>query len=272
MTTNGLAALAPLASQCTDSQPRCRCCHCSTSFSGLWLLPPPKKEVMFSLWSVCMLHFGDDPHHSLDPGVRSESRSGSGKNCRIVNYAGVLRRSVLSEYFYSYPPRNFAKQTCLFVCPSDNWKSCEWILTKFLGGVGHVPGTNEFNFGDDPDHRPDRGVRNPDSLDYRKSYQRILMKFYGELGWAELHFGDDLHYSLDPGVRDPGRTATLSMLAFGEGLCCLSTSSVFSIVSNECVFDCLQQQLSVQYGRSTVVTATGCRSVIWHSGTFISVL
>jgi len=25
-------------------------------------------------------------------------------------------------------------------------------------------------------------VRNPDSLNYRKSYQRILIKFYGELG------------------------------------------------------------------------------------------
>jgi len=25
-------------------------------------------------------------------------------------------------------------------------------------------------------------VRNPHLLDYRKSYQRILMKFYGELG------------------------------------------------------------------------------------------
>ena len=25
-------------------------------------------------------------------------------------------------------------------------------------------------------------VRNPDSPDYRKSYQRILMTFYGELG------------------------------------------------------------------------------------------
>jgi len=25
----------------------------------------------------------------------------------------------------------------VFVCPSDNWKSCERILTKFLGGVGH---------------------------------------------------------------------------------------------------------------------------------------
>ena len=52
---------------------------------------------------------------------------------------------------------------CLFVCPSDNWKSCERILTKFLGGVGHSPGTNEFNFSDDPDHSPDPGVRSPKS-------------------------------------------------------------------------------------------------------------
>jgi len=55
------------------------------------------------------------------------------------------------------------RSLCLFVCPSDNWKSCERILTKFLGGVGHGPGTNGFNFGDDPDHRPDPGVRSPKS-------------------------------------------------------------------------------------------------------------
>ena len=46
----------------------------------------------------------------------------------------------------------------LFVCPSDNWKSCERILIKSLGQVGHVPGTNQFNFGDDPDHHPYPGV------------------------------------------------------------------------------------------------------------------
>jgi len=34
---------------------------------------------------------------------------------------------------------------------------------NFLGGVGHGPGTNGFNFGDDPDHRPDPGVRSPKS-------------------------------------------------------------------------------------------------------------
>ena len=51
----------------------------------------------------------------------------------------------------------------MYVCLLDNRKSCEQILTKFLGGVGHGPGTNEFNFGDDPDHRPDPGVRSPKS-------------------------------------------------------------------------------------------------------------
>ena len=45
-------------------------------------------------------------------------------------------------------------------------------------------------------------VRNPHSLDYRKSYQRILMKFYGELGCGletdSLHFGDDpYHYFIE---------------------------------------------------------------------------
>jgi len=52
---------------------------------------------------------------------------------------------------------------CLSVCPSDNWKSCERILMKFLGGVGHGPGTKWLNFDDDPDHRPDPGVRSPKS-------------------------------------------------------------------------------------------------------------
>ena len=31
----------------------------------------------------------------------------------------------------------------LSVCPSNNWKSCEQILTEFLGGVGHGPGIND---------------------------------------------------------------------------------------------------------------------------------
>ena len=36
-------------------------------------------------------------------------------------------------------------------------------MTKFLGGVGHGPRNNGFNFGDVPDHRPDPGVRSPKS-------------------------------------------------------------------------------------------------------------
>jgi len=52
---------------------------------------------------------------------------------------------------------------CLSVCPSHNWKSCERVLTKFLGGVGHGPGSKGINFGDDPDHRPDLVVQSPKS-------------------------------------------------------------------------------------------------------------
>ena len=56
---------------------------------------------------------------------------------------------------------------------------------KLLGGVGHGLGTNEFNFGDDPDQSPDPGVQSPKS----------------------------------------GFTGLSIMLAFGGGLCSLSTSS-----------------------------------------------
>jgi len=117
-------------------------------------------------------------------------------------------------------------------CPSDNSKSCEWILTKFLGGVRHGPGNKWLNLSDDPDHRPDPGVRNPHSLDYWRSYQRILMKFYGELlcgletNW--LHFGDDPDNHPDPGVRSGSRSGSRKnchnsiMLAFGGGLSSLS--------------------------------------------------
>ena len=55
-------------------------------------------------------------------------------------------------------------------------------------------------------------VRNPDSLDYRKSCQRILMTFYGEMGcglqtkW--LHFGDYPPHYCDPGVRSGSRSGS----------------------------------------------------------------
>jgi len=95
------------------------------------------------------------------------------------------------------------KSVCLSVCPTDNWKSCERILTKFLGAVGHGPGTNEFNFGDDLDHRPDLGVRNPHSMDYRKSYQRILMESW-ETNW--------LHFGVDPPIQPPLLSISIKFL------------------------------------------------------------
>jgi len=57
------------------------------------------------------------------------------------------------------------------------------------------------------------------------------MKFYGELGcgletnWL-LHFGDNPYHYPDPGVSWSGKNCHNSiMLAFGGGLCSLSTSS-----------------------------------------------
>jgi len=78
-----------------------------------------------------------------------------------------------------------------------------------------------MNFGDDPDHRPDPRVRSPKSgFTGLSNYQRILMKFYGELGYGLetnwlLHFGDDPHHSPDPGVCSGSRS--------GSGKNCRST-------------------------------------------------
>ena len=55
----------------------------------------------------------------------------------------------------TFSSRSVCLSVCLSVCPSDKCKSCDPILTRFPSGVGHGPGNNEFNSGDDPDHRPD---------------------------------------------------------------------------------------------------------------------
>jgi len=74
----------------------------------------------------------------------------SGKITTVADrYCCLRRRRRLCFYFG------------LFVCPSDNWKSCERILTKFLEGVEHGPGTKGINFDDDLDHHPDLGVWSP---------------------------------------------------------------------------------------------------------------
>ena len=56
---------------------------------------------------------------------------------------------------------------------------------KFLGGVEHGPVTKEFNFGDDPDHCPDPGVRSPKSgFTGLSNYQWILMNLMDSWGVA----------------------------------------------------------------------------------------
>ena len=49
------------------------------------------------------LHFGDDPHHCPDPGVRSGIRSGSGKNCHnsvMLAFSGGLCSLSTSSFSY----------------------------------------------------------------------------------------------------------------------------------------------------------------------------
>jgi len=126
------------------------------------------------------------------------------------------------------------RSVCLSVCLSDNWKSCEWILTKFLGGVRHGPGSNEFNFGDDLDYRPDLGVRSPKSR--CTGLSKKLPTDFDEILWRAWVWPSYILVTIRITIRiresildhdpDPGRTATLLiMLAFGRGLCSLSTSS-----------------------------------------------
>ena len=65
------------------------------------------------------------------------------------------------------PPKKevmfFVRSVCLSVCPSDYSQTCERILTKFFGGVGHGSRTKWHNFGGDPDHASDPGVQSPKS-------------------------------------------------------------------------------------------------------------
>ena len=59
--------------------------------------------------------------------------------------------------------RSVCLSVCLSVCPSDYSQTCERILTKFFGGVGHGSRTKWYNFGGDPDHASDPGVQSPKS-------------------------------------------------------------------------------------------------------------
>ena len=143
------------------------------------------------------------------------------------------------------------RSVCLSVCLC---LSVRRITEKVMNGFwrnfleGYGPGTTGIKFGDDPEHRPDPGVRSPKSgFTGLSNYQRILMKLYDELGcnletnW--LHFGDDPHHYPDPGVRSGSRSGSGKnchnsiMLAFSGGLCSLSTSSLLWNCTN--IFACM---------------------------------
>ena len=125
-----------------------------------WVAPCPKstvktKKINISL-QIWWRNFRTVLHiinYCMHKGLRTEKKSKSvNENECELNVINYLRR------------RSFLVQSvCLSVCPSDNWKSCERILTKFFGGLGHDPRNDGFNFGDDPHRRPDPGVRSPKS-------------------------------------------------------------------------------------------------------------
>jgi len=125
------------------------------------------------------------------------------------------------------------RSVCLCVCLSDNWKSCERILTKFLGGVWHGPGTKCLNFGDDLDHRPDPGVRSPKSG--FTGLSKKLPADFDEILWrAGVWLRDQLftfwwRSASLPGSResvpdhdpDPKRTVTILLCLRSAEVCAL---------------------------------------------------
>jgi len=92
--------------------------------------------------------------------------------------------------------------------------SCERILTKFLGGVGHGSGTKWLNFGDDPDHRPDPWVRSP-----KFGFTGLSKKYPVD---SDQRCIANLHCKNHSAIL-------LIMLAFGGDLYSLSTSSFLLI-------------------------------------------
>ena len=101
---------------------------------------------------------------------------------------------------------------CLSVCfcPWDNWKSCERILTKFLGEVGHGLGTKWLNFGDDPDHSPDPWVRSPKS-----GFTGLLKKYLVDSDQsciANLHIAKIIQQFYYAGVRRSAEVCALWVL------------------------------------------------------------
>ena len=74
------------------------------------------------------------------------------------------------------------RSVCLSVCLSVRRITDNGFLRNFLEGRACPgPGTNEFNFGDDPDHRPDPGVGSPKSA-FTELSKKLPTDFY-EILW-----------------------------------------------------------------------------------------
>ena len=88
------------------------------------------------------------------------------EHCTFKSVNCICMLMVLQYYYYSnyYTMTTILlRSVCLSVCPSDNWKNCEGIVTKFLGGVGHGPRTKWLNFGHESRSESPSGSRSPKS-------------------------------------------------------------------------------------------------------------
>ena len=111
------------------------------------------------------LDFGDDPDHRPDPGVRSP-KSGF---TRLSNYQRILQRAgvwprdqLITFWWRSSSLSGSGSPFRITIRIREELPRCQYTQNRYP-----QCSPNEFNFDDDPDHRPDPGVRNPDSLDYR---------------------------------------------------------------------------------------------------------
>ena len=79
----------------------------------------------------------------------------------VVYLVEILYAIITSAEEGGYVFGSVCLSVCLFVCLLDYSQTCEQILTKFFGGVGHGSRTKWYNFGGDPDHALDPGVQSP---------------------------------------------------------------------------------------------------------------
>ena len=111
---------------------------------------------------VCVCHYHSDCVvrfpllHAITPGHLSSTQVTA-----MIDWLIYLFITSAEEGGYVFS--SVCLSVCLYVCPSDYSQTCERILTKFFGGVGHGARTKWYNFGGDPDHASDLGVQSPKS-------------------------------------------------------------------------------------------------------------